>query len=75
MVTDTRLKDQATWEKFLRAILKGGKIRHREQTNKPSDSIAKYVKLDPKLLWRGFYSPYLDQSATPTSRASNTLPT
>jgi NitT/TauT family transport system substrate-binding protein len=64
VVTDTRLKDQATWEKFLRAILKAEKFT-TENKQQTIDSIAKYVKLDPKLLWRGFYSPYLDQSSDP----------
>lgn len=64
VVTDTRLKDQATWEKFLRAILKAEKFA-TENKQQTIDSIAKYVKLDPKLLWRGFYSPYLDQSSDP----------
>lgn len=64
VVTDARHTDKATWEKFLRAILKAEKFA-AENKKETVDSIAKYVKLDKDLLWRGYYSPYLDQSSDP----------
>ncbi|MGE5490235.1 MAG: ABC transporter substrate-binding protein [Actinomycetota bacterium] len=64
VVTDANLKNQATWEKFLRAILKAEKFT-AENKKETIEAIAKYVKIDRQLLWRGFYSPYLDQSSDP----------
>jgi len=64
VVTDARYKDAATWEKFLRAILKAEKFATENKTETVA-AIAKYVKLDRDLLWRGYYSPYLDQSSDP----------
>lgn len=64
VVTEASLKNQATWEKFVRAILKAEKyaIENKKET---IEAIAKYVKIDRQLLWRGYYSPYLDQSSDP----------
>lgn len=67
VVTDTRIKDSATWEKFIRAILLAEKFS-TENKRETIESIAKYVKIDQQLLWRGFYSPYLDQSSDPNSK-------
>lgn len=65
VVTDNSLKNNsATWEKFLRAILKAEKYT-TENKKETIEAIAKYVKLDRQLLWRGFYSPYLDQASDP----------
>jgi NitT/TauT family transport system substrate-binding protein len=64
VVTEARLKESATWEKFLRAILKAEKFAASNKTD-TIDAIAKYVKLDKGLLWRAYYSPYLDQSSDP----------
>lgn len=64
VVTDAKLKDAATWEKFLRAILKSEKFA-AENKKETIAAIAKYVKIDPQLLWRGYYSDYLDQSSDP----------
>lgn len=64
VVTDASLKNPATWEKFLRAILKAEKYA-AENKKETIEAIAKYVKIDRQLLWRGFYSPYLDQSSDP----------
>lgn len=64
VVTDGKLKDGATWEKFLRAILKAEKFA-AENKKETIEAIAKYVKIDRQLLWRGYYSPYLDQSSDP----------
>ncbi|MCM8624379.1 ABC transporter substrate-binding protein [Accumulibacter sp.] len=64
VVTDARLKDEATWEKFLRAILLAEKFA-QENKKETIDAIARYVKIDRQLLWRGYYSPYLDQSSDP----------
>jgi len=64
VVTDARHKDYATWEKFIRAILKAEKFA-AENKRETIDAIAKYVKIDPGLLWRGYYSQYLDQTSDP----------
>lgn len=64
VVTDARLKDQAVWEKFLRAILLAEKFA-AENKKETIEAIAKYVKIDRQLLWRGYYSPYLDQASDP----------
>jgi len=64
VVTENSLKNQATWEKFLRAILKAEKFT-TENKKETIEAIAKYVKIDRQLLWRGFYSPYLDQASDP----------
>ena len=64
VVTDSSLQNRATWEKFVRAILKAQKFA-AENKKETIESIAKYVKIDQQLLWRGYYSPYLDQSTDP----------
>ncbi|MBK1679019.1 ABC transporter substrate-binding protein [Rhodocyclus tenuis] len=64
VVTDKRLNDRVVWEKFLRAILLAEKFS-TENKKETVEAIAKYVKIDQQLLWRGFYSPYLDQSSDP----------
>ena len=64
VVTENSLKNQATWDKFLRAILKAEKFT-TENKKETIEAIAKYVKIDRQLLWRGFYSPYLDQASDP----------
>ncbi len=64
VVTEASLKNRQTWEKFVRAILQAEKfgVENKKET---IESIAKYVKLDQQLLWRGYYSKYLDQSTDP----------
>jgi NitT/TauT family transport system substrate-binding protein len=64
VVSDAKLQDRAVWEKFLRAILLAEKFS-TENKKETVEAIAKYVKIDQQLLWRGFYSPYLDQSSDP----------
>ena len=64
VVTEARLKDPAVWEKFLRAILIAEKFA-AENKRETIEAIAKYVKIDRQLLWRGYYSPYLDQASDP----------
>ena len=64
VVTEASLKNQETWEKFTRAILKAEKFA-TENKKETIEAIAKYVKIDQQLLWRGYYSPYLDQSSDP----------
>lgn len=70
VVTEARIKDTVTWQKFLRAILKAEKYA-AENRKETIDSIAKYVKLDRKLLWDGYYTPYLDQSTDPNKNGVN----
>lgn len=67
VVTENSLKNQATWEKFLRAFLKAERFA-QENKKETIASIAKYVKLDEQLLWRGYYSEYLDQSSDPDAK-------
>ncbi|MBK7955527.1 MAG: ABC transporter substrate-binding protein [Candidatus Accumulibacter sp.] len=64
VVTEASLKNPVTWEKFLRAILQAEKFA-AENKKETIESIARYVKIDRQLLWRGYYSPYLDQSSDP----------
>ena len=64
VVSASRVQDTATWEKFLRAILRAEKFA-AENHKETIDAIAKYVKLDRALLERAFYQPYLDQSSDP----------
>lgn len=67
VVTESSLKNRATWEKFVRAILQAQKFA-AENKKETIESIAKYVKLDTQLLWRGYYSDYLDQSTDPDAK-------
>lgn len=64
VVTEASLKNPLTWEKFLRAILQAEKFA-AENKKETIDSIARYVKIDRQLLWRGYYSQYLDQLSDP----------
>ena len=57
-------KNPATWEHFLRAILLAEKFAH-DHHKETIAAIAKYVKLDPALLEKGYYSDNLDQSSDP----------
>jgi NitT/TauT family transport system substrate-binding protein len=52
------------WEHFIRAILLAEKFT-RDHHAETIAAIAKYVKLDPALLEKGYYSDYLDQSSDP----------
>lgn len=64
VVTSAKLKESATWEKFLRAILRAEKFA-KENRKETIDNIAKYIKLDRGLLERAYYSPHLDQTSDP----------
>jgi NitT/TauT family transport system substrate-binding protein len=64
VIAANRIQDTATWEKFLRAILRAEKFT-AENPQETIDAIAKYVKLDRALLERAYYQPYLDQSSDP----------
>jgi NitT/TauT family transport system substrate-binding protein len=57
----------ATWEKFLRAILRAEKFA---QTNHPEtlDAIQKYVKLDRALIEKAYYQPHLEQHTDPNAK-------
>jgi len=52
------------WEHFIRAILLAEKFT-RDHHPETIAAIAKYIKLDPALLEKGYYSDYLDQSSDP----------
>jgi NitT/TauT family transport system substrate-binding protein len=54
----------AVWEHFIRAILLAEKFT-REHHPETIAAIGKYVKLDPALLEKGYYSDYLDQASDP----------
>jgi NitT/TauT family transport system substrate-binding protein len=54
----------ATWEHFIRAILLAEKFT-RDHHPETIAAIAKYVKLDPALLEKAYYSPNLDQASDP----------
>lgn len=53
-----------TWVSFLRAILKAEKFA-KENREETIAIIVKYLKLDPALIEKAFYSPHLDQSTHP----------
>jgi len=54
----------ATWEHFIRAFLLAEKYT-RDHHKETIAAIAKYVKLDPALLERAYYSDNLDQASDP----------
>ncbi|HJW03229.1 MAG TPA: ABC transporter substrate-binding protein [Azospira sp.] len=64
IVSGSKLKDAATLEHFLRALLQAEKYaaEHRKET---VDAIAKYIKLDRAILEKGYYSPNLEQGTDP----------
>jgi NitT/TauT family transport system substrate-binding protein len=70
VITESRAKDSATWVKFLRAILKAEKFAS-ENKEKTIEAIVKYVKLDPQLLHKAYYTPFLDQSTDPNKNGVN----
>lgn len=53
-----------TWKHFLRAILKAEKFA-KENHPETVTIITKYLKLDPALIEKAYYSPHLDQSTDP----------
>lgn len=53
-----------TWERFLKAILRAEQFA-QENHKETITAIAKYVKLDPALLEKAYYSEHLDQSSDP----------
>ncbi len=69
VVKSDKLQDQATLEKFLRALLKAEKFatEHRKET---IDAIQKYVKLDRDILEAGYYSPHLEQGTDPNIKGT-----
>ena len=72
VVTRQNYDDKATWDKFLRAILRAEKFaaqNHKETI----DAIQKYVKLDRGLLERGYYQPHLDQQTDPNVKGVKTF--
>jgi NitT/TauT family transport system substrate-binding protein len=56
------------WQRFIRAILKAELFSKTNQDATIRD-IVKYVKVDPALARKAFYSPYLDQSSDPNLAA------
>ncbi len=72
VVTRQNYDNKATWDKFLRAILRAEKFaaQNRKET---IDAIQKYVKLDRGLLERGYYQPHLDQQTDPNAKGVKTF--
>ncbi len=56
------------WQHFLRAILKAERFSKTNQEATIRD-IVKYVKIEPDLARKAFYSPFLDQSSDPNLTA------
>ena len=56
------------WQRFIRAILKAERFSKTNQEATIRD-IVKYVKIDPALAKKAFYSPFLDQSTDPNLTA------
>lgn len=67
VVTGEGFKRTATWEKFVRAILRAEKFakEHRKET---VDSIVKYVKLDRALIEKAYYHGHLEQKTDPNAK-------
>jgi NitT/TauT family transport system substrate-binding protein len=63
-VSANRLPERTTWVHLLRAILLAEKFaqEHRPET---VAAIVKYLKLDPKLVEKAYYSGYLEQGTDP----------
>ncbi len=63
-VSASRLPERTTWVHLLRAILLAERYaqEHRPET---VAAIVKYLKLDPKLVERAYYSGYLEQGTDP----------
>lgn len=60
---DARTRPQV-WVHFVRAILRAEKFAS-DNHQKTVDDIGKYLKLDPGLIERAYYSGHLDQSSDP----------
>jgi NitT/TauT family transport system substrate-binding protein len=70
VIMESRAKEDAVWVKFLRALLKAEKFAH-DNEKETLQNIVKYVKLDPQLLHKAYYTPYLDQSTDPNKKGVN----
>ena len=63
-VRATELKERARWVKLVRAILRAEKFT-RENHPKTIEAIVKYLKLDPALVEKAYYSGNLEQGTDP----------
>ncbi len=63
-VSASRLPERATWVHLLRAILLAEKFAQENRPQTVAD-IGKYLKLDPKLIEKAYYSGYLEQGTDP----------
>ncbi|MBI5904024.1 MAG: ABC transporter substrate-binding protein [Deltaproteobacteria bacterium] len=63
-VNGADLPKAATWEKFLRAILRAERFA-KENRKETVDAIVKYVKLDRALVEKAYYHGHLEQGSDP----------
>ncbi|HEY3491184.1 MAG TPA: ABC transporter substrate-binding protein [Candidatus Deferrimicrobiaceae bacterium] len=64
VVREGKLRNTATLERFVRAILRAEKYA-KENHKETIDAIVKYVKLDRALIEKAYYQGHLDQSSDP----------
>ncbi|MEK6779816.1 MAG: ABC transporter substrate-binding protein [Candidatus Deferrimicrobiota bacterium] len=67
VVTGEGFKRTATWEKFVRAILRAEKFA-KENRKETVDNILKYVKLDRALIEKAYYHGHLEQKSDPNAK-------
>ncbi len=67
VVTGEGFKRTATWEKFVRAILRAEKFA-KENHKETVDNILKYVKLDRALIEKAYYHGHLEQKSDPNAK-------
>lgn len=67
VVTGEGFKRTATWEKFVRAILRAEKFA-KENRKETVESILKYVKLDRALIEKAYYHGHLEQKSDPNAK-------
>jgi NitT/TauT family transport system substrate-binding protein len=67
VVREGKLRDTATLERFVRAILRAEKFA-KENHAETVDAILKYVKLDRALVEKAYYHGHVDQSSDPNVR-------
>ena len=64
VILGERQKEKATWEKFLRALLRAEKFETQDH-EKTLDTLVKYVKLDRATIDRSFYHTHVEQRTDP----------
>ena len=71
-INGSDLPKSATWEKFLRAVLRAEKFA-KENHKETVDAIVKYVKLDRGLVEKAYYHGHLEQGSDPNLKGVRTF--